>query len=273
MLLPIIEYEKLLLLAWFASVMLIQKSTWQTFWLNPWLMMTFTSWQNLFCLSIQGRHNYRWKLPRLKLWHFPSIWKIWHSNMLPLCLCFKNYTCILLLFAVTFFLIEVNSMGGYKIRFTKLSSNFNPLLILFWQVLISVQTYPTPLFLRSILWLHNHDGIYDHALWHFIRAGSINDDNQFVTISMSSQVQPFNRKLACEDDSCLIFGVVPNQTIWLVDQKQNKNTIVQRLPDWILSDVAGRLGLDGAQDEPERKFESEEAELDCIQTPTVDSRT
>ena len=90
---------------------------------------------------------------------------------------------------------------------------------------------------------------------------------------MSSQVQPFNRKLACEDDSCLIFGVVQNQTIRLVDQKQNKNTIVQRLPDWILSDVAGRLGLDGAQDEPERKFESEEAELDCIQTPTVNSRT
>ena len=92
-----------------------------------------------------------------------------------------------------------------------------------------------------------HAGIYDNALSHFTQAVSINDDNQFVTISMSSRVQPFNRKLACKDDSCLIFGVVQNQTIRLVDQKQNKNTIVQRLPDWILSDVAGRLGLDGAQ--------------------------
>ena len=55
--------------------------------------------------------------------------------------------------------------------------------------------------------------------------------------------------------------------------KQNKNTIVQSLPNWILSDVAGRLGMDGAQDEQERKSESEEAELDHIQTSTVDSRT
>ena len=34
--------------------------------------------------------------------------------------------------------------------------------------------------------------------------------------------------------------------------------------DWILSDVAGQLGLDGAHDMPEWKFESEEAELDSI---------
>ena len=211
--------------------------------------MTFIGWQNPFYLGIQGRHDYRWKTPRLKLWHFPSIWKIWHIEKTPFVSMFKNYTCILLLFAVHLFSIWSTAWGGIKY----VSLNFHQPLILYWLLLYKFQSpFKTFLFLLFTvrIWIDCiliwHDVEWED-LWHcsltFHLSNLINVEDQFVTTLMSSRAQTFNRKVACEVDSCLIFGV--DMIEWYDWQlgSRTRTPIVSNLTIWILS--GSRAGYAG----------------------------